>query len=219
MYLWMYLYIYLFIYLFICLRTKARAAGRLTAEHEAELTATSDAAQLAKIKALMEDVLAFARLPRSWRFRPLSTELVNWLRRAGHLWSRWCEPASLSCASVFRARSRAREGFETRSAWASSPSHLLWDVGKFLRLSAGVVSCSHTCIFMIVRWNLYKTRYASEYFTQLQHGCRNLSEYIALNRIHIGVHIRSIYRDPYRDSYRIDINSIYDPYTIYIVSV
>ena len=44
---------------------KVRAAGRLTAEHEAELTAMDgDATQLAPIAPLMGDVRASGRLPK-----------------------------------------------------------------------------------------------------------------------------------------------------------
>ena len=71
---------YLFIYIFINLAIpqaqtsernfekrfeKARQAGRLTAEHEAKLTAMDgDATQLAESAALMEDVRALGRLPQ-----------------------------------------------------------------------------------------------------------------------------------------------------------
>ena len=44
---------------------KAREAGRLTAEHEAELTAMDgDAPQLAEIAALMLEIPTFGRLPK-----------------------------------------------------------------------------------------------------------------------------------------------------------
>ena len=44
---------------------KAREAGRLTAEHEAELTAMDgDAPQLAEIAALMQEIRPFGRLPK-----------------------------------------------------------------------------------------------------------------------------------------------------------
>ena len=60
--------IYLSIYLFIYLLNKARAGGRLTAEHEAEILAMDgDAAQLAIIAALMEDVRASVHMPAWWQ--------------------------------------------------------------------------------------------------------------------------------------------------------
>ena len=44
---------------------KARAAGRLTAEHEAELTAMDgDAPQLAEAVALMQEIQTFGRVPK-----------------------------------------------------------------------------------------------------------------------------------------------------------
>ena len=44
---------------------KARAAGRLTAEHEAELRAMDgDAPQLAEAAALMQEIRTFGRLPK-----------------------------------------------------------------------------------------------------------------------------------------------------------
>ena len=44
---------------------KAREAGRLTAEHEAELTAMDgDAPQLAEIAALMQEIRTFGCLPK-----------------------------------------------------------------------------------------------------------------------------------------------------------